>query len=230
MSPSTFEELLSFVAPIIVKKSTVMRDPIGPSERLALTLRYLVTGDAQRTIAASYRISLTTITRVLSETCDALWASLLNLKFIDPPSTEAQWREIAAEFENKWNFPHALGAIDGKHVVMQAPHNSGSEYFNYKKTHGIVLLAVCNARYEFLLVDIGDSGRQSDGSVYNNSHLGHAIEHKLLNIPKPEKINADSSKLYPFVFVADDAFGLKPHMMKPYPNQNLPIDQRIFNY
>ena len=207
-----------------------MRDPIGLSERLALTLRYLVTGDAQRTIAASYRISPTTITRVLSETCDALWDSLLNLKFIDPPSTEAQWREIAAEFETKWKFPHALGAIDGKHDVMQAPHNSGSEYFNYKKTHSIVLLAVCNARYEFLLVDIGDSGRQSDGSVYNNSHLGHAIEHNLLNIPKPDKINPDSLKLYPFVFVADDAFGLKPHMMKPYPNQNLPIDQRIFNY
>ena len=92
------------------------------------------------------------------------------------------------------------------------------------------MLAVCNARYEFLLVDIGDSGRQSDGSVYNNSHLGHAIENNLLGIPKPEKINPDWSKLYPFVFVADDEFGLKLHMMKPYPNQNLPIEQRIFNY
>ena len=222
MSPSTFEELLSFIAPIIVKKSTVMRDPIGPSERLAVTLRYLVTGDAQCTIAASYSISPTTIGRVLSETCDALWVTLLNLKFIDPPSTEAPWREIATEFQNRWNFPHALGAIDGIHVVMQAPHNSGSEYFNYKRTHSIVLLAVCNARYEFLLVDIGDSGRQSDGTIYN--------ENNLLDIQKPEKINPDSSKLYPFVFVADDAFGLKPHMMKPYPNQNLPIEQRIFNY
>ena len=127
-------------------------------------------------------------------------------------------------------MPTQITTIDGKHVVMQAPHNSGSEYFNYKKTHGIDILAVCNARYEFLLVDIGDSGRQSDGSVYNNSHLGNAIEHNLLNIPQPEKINPDSLKLYPFAFVADDAFGLKPHMMKPYPNQNIPIDQRIFNY
>ena len=65
MSPSTFEELISFDAPIIVKKSMVMRDPIGPSERLPVTLRYLVTRDAQCTIAASYRISPTTIGRVL---------------------------------------------------------------------------------------------------------------------------------------------------------------------
>ena len=79
-------------------------------------------------------------------------------------------------------------------------------------------LAVYNARYTFLLVDIGDSGKQSDGRFCNNSHLGQAIDNKLLDIPKPEKINPDSSKLCSFVFVADYAFGLKPHMMKPYPN------------
>ena len=59
---------------------------------------------------------------------------------------------------------------------MQAPHNGGSEYFNYKKTHSIVLIAVYNAKYEFTMVDIGDSGRQSDGRVFNNCSLGYAIE------------------------------------------------------
>ena len=54
MSPTTYEELLAFVAPIIVKQRTIMRDPVSPSERLAVTLRFLVTGDAQCTITASY--------------------------------------------------------------------------------------------------------------------------------------------------------------------------------
>ena len=230
MSPSTFDELLSFIAPLIIKQRTVMRDPVGPAERLAVTLRYLVTGDAQSTIAANYRISPSTIGRIITETCSALWASLLNKKFLDPPSTESEWKVVAQEFEAKWNFPHALGAIDGKHVVMQAPHNSGSEYFNYKKTHSVVLMAVCNARYEFIMVDIGDSGRQSDGSVYNNCNLGYAIENNTLNIPEPESIGQNPDNILPYVFVADDAFGLKRHMMKPYPNQNIPMDQRIFNY
>ena len=39
-------------------------------------------------------------------------------------------------------------------------------------------MAVCSANYKFLLVDIGDSGRQSDGSVYSNSNLGFTIEKK----------------------------------------------------
>ncbi|XP_071941061.1 uncharacterized protein [Antedon mediterranea] len=90
-------------------------------------------------------------------------------------------------------------------------------------------MAVCDANYKFTLVDIGDSGRQSDGSVYGCSYLGHAIENNLLNIPAREML-PNSDKTLPCVFVGDDAFGLKKHMMKPYPSSHLETDQRVFNY
>ena len=90
-------------------------------------------------------------------------------------------------------------------------------------------MVVCGADYKFLLVDIGDRGRQSDGSVYFNSNLGFAIQNNSLNIPPASQL-ANSSRILPYVLVGDDAFGLKPHMMKPYPHQNLPVNQRVFNY
>ena len=229
MSPKTYEKLLGYVASDLTKCTTKMREPIGPDERLSITLRYLTTGDAHTTISANYRMSSTTVGRIINETCDALWNRLSEQKYIKAPRTENEWNNIAKEFENRWNFPNCIGAIDGKHVVMFAPAGLASGYFNYKKNHSIVLLAVCDATYKFTLVDIGDSGRQSDGSVYNNSHMGYAIEHKKLNIPNDCLITS-SDKVLPYVFVADDAFGLKRHMMKPYPFTNLSTDKLIFNY
>ena len=214
--------------PTYPEKKTRMRDSIGPKERLCVCLCYLVTGDAQTTIAASYRVS-PAVGRIIAETCELLWKTMIERGFLKMPCTVEDWKIIAHEFGKYWNFPNCIGALDGKHVVMQAPAKSGSVYFNYKKTFSIVLMAVCNARYEFTLVDIGDCGQQSDGSVYNCSNLGYAIENNKLNIPGPTSL-PNSQKILPHVFVADDAFGLKPHMMKPFPFQNMPPDGRIFNY
>ena len=44
MTPQKLEELLSWVGPLLVKK-TETREPIEPRERLCVTLRFLVTGD-----------------------------------------------------------------------------------------------------------------------------------------------------------------------------------------
>jgi hypothetical protein len=60
------------------------------------------------------------------------------------PDTENGWREIAREFDVAWNFPHCVGCIDDKHIVMQNPANAGSMYLNYKGTFSIVLLAICD--------------------------------------------------------------------------------------
>ena len=90
-------------------------------------------------------------------------------------------------------------------------------------------MGVCDARYHFVMVDVGDTGRQSDSSVYNNGNVGYAIENNLLGIPKDSKVR-NSNRVLPYVFVADDAFGLKRYMMKPYPSTNLGTEKLIFNY
>ena len=182
MSPTTFEKLLSWIGPLLKRASTKMREAISPSERLCVCLRYLVTGDAQVTIAASYRMSAAVVGRIINDTCEVLWNTLIEKGYLKNPSTPEEWKSISKDFEKFWNFPNCIGAIDGKHVLIQAPANSGSAYFNYKKTFSIVLMAVCNAKYQFTLVDIGDIGRQSDGSVYGSSHLGYAIENNKLNV------------------------------------------------
>ena len=108
--------------------------------------------------------------------------------------------------------------MDGKHIVIKQPKNSGSYYFNYKGTFNVVLLALLDANYKFIYVGVGCNGRISDGSVYGA--LSKAIENCLLSIPADRMI-AEGMEALPHVILIDDAFPLTINLMKPYPLRNL---------
>ncbi|KAL3212976.1 hypothetical protein MRX96_035798 [Rhipicephalus microplus] len=74
------------------------------------------------------------------------------------PKTET-WLHIAEGFSRKWQFSNCIGAVDGKHIQIKSPPNSGSMYFNYKGTYSVVLLAVVDSDYKFMIVDVGAYGK-----------------------------------------------------------------------
>lgn len=163
---------------------------------------------------------------IVNETCRAIWTALVD-EFMSIPN-EDDWRNKEKEFHEKWNFPNCVGAIDGKHVVLQAPPSSGSLYFNYKNSHSIVLMAMVDASYKFVFVDIGAYGRNSDSGVLSHSQFGQALLNNELRIPEP-KILPGSDVLVPHVVVADGAFPLRSNLLRPYTG-NLNDSQRVFNY
>lgn len=144
------------------------------------------------------------------------------------PTTNEEWLKISYDFEKKWNFPHCRGALDGKHVTIQAAPNSGSYFFNYKGFHSVVLLALVDANYKFLLVDIGCNGRISDGGVFAASAMPGIIQRSGINLPK--KPLPGRRLAVPHIVVADDAFPLQEYIMKPYSTTNIPGSARIYNY
>lgn len=146
------------------------------------------------------------------------------------PSTQEEWLQIARQCEEKWNYPHCLGAFDGKHVVLQAPFNSGSDYYNYQGDFSIVLFALVDADYNFLFADIGCQGRISDGGVFKNSKLWKLQNEKKLCIPEPASL-PHRQKDVPYVFLGDEAFALTENVMKPFSgDHNKGTLQRIYNY
>ena len=78
-------------------------------------------------------------------------------------------KSIGDEFYERWNFPNCIGAIDGKHVMIQCLFNSGSLFYNYKSYFSIVLLAVASADYRFVMVDVGAYGSSNDSGVLNHN-------------------------------------------------------------
>jgi len=106
------------------------------------------------------------------------------------------------DFWNIWNFPTRIGAVDGKHVNIEAPANSGSVYFNYKKTFYVILLALVDANYNFIMTDIGSFGRSSDGGIFSHSALEKRMQNGSLNIPPDSGLPGTSIET-PFVIVGD---------------------------
>lgn len=152
-------------------------------------------------------------------------------EFLVVPNTEDEWKNVAKDFWDKWNFPFCLGAIDGKHVVMKAPTKSGSLYYNYKGTFSVVLMAVVDANLKFIYVDIGSYGHNSDGGVFSNCTLGKRLASESLNLPADAYLpNAQILGKVPYVFVADEAFPLQEHILRPFPGRNCQEQTRIFNY
>lgn len=74
-------------------------------------------------------------------------------------SKEEEWKKIATDIGIKWNFYNCLGSMDGKHIENRKPPGSGSYYYNYKQTFSIVLMAVVNSKYEFIMIDVGANRR-----------------------------------------------------------------------
>jgi len=168
------------------------------------------------------------LSKIIHPTAIAL-IEALGPDFMKTPSSEQEWEIVAEGFWKEWNFPNCVGALDGKHIAMTPPPGSGTEYYNYKGGFSIVRMAMVDSDYRFIYPDVGTNGKISDGGVFGKSTLKRKLEMQELSIP-PLKRLPYSQKQTPFVVVADDAFGLKPYLMRPYPGTGLTHAERIYNY
>lgn len=125
-------------------------------------------------------------------------AYLYHAIFLWTPTSEAGWTAIAKDFYEKWQYPNCLGNLDGKHIYIQPPGHSGSTFRNYKGRFCVVLMAVVDANYRFVYVNVGSQGKLSDGSLFAHSDLRRAMDGGLLNIPRPEPL-PNSNTVVPHV-------------------------------
>jgi hypothetical protein len=101
-----------------------MRPSIPARLRLQATLRYLAGATSFGVLEDIFRIPKSTLSRMIPEVCDAIWEEL-HEECIILPQTEEDWRAKSQEFLDTWQYPFALGALDGKHVEVQAFNKSG---------------------------------------------------------------------------------------------------------
>jgi hypothetical protein len=133
---SQFEWLLSSCRQHIEKMDTQMRRSIRADKRLAITLKFLATGTSFYNLSGEFVVGETTVGTIVLETCAAIISVFEQPNQV--PRTEMEWKKIAKDFYEKWDYPNTIGALDGKHVLIEKPEHSGSQFHNYKDNFNIV--------------------------------------------------------------------------------------------
>ncbi|CAB0043209.1 unnamed protein product [Trichogramma brassicae] len=119
--------------------------------------------DSAHKNALFYSIGQSTLYAIVPEVFGVI-STVLAQRYLRKPSVE-DFKRVAEEF-NGLDFPHCVGLLDGKHCSIRKPMHSGSAYYNYKKFHSIVLVAIPDIHKRFLMVNLGGYGTDVQ-SVWN---------------------------------------------------------------
>ena len=163
--------------------------------------------ESYTSLSCQFRVGRSTISKFLPEVCRAIQDEFTR-EYLRCPTTPDEWKELEMEFRIRWNVPHALGALDGKHVALKKPKNSGALYHHYKGFFSVVMLALVDGQYKSRWVDVGTAGSSSDAEIFNTCHLKRTIDDGSIGFPDPAPITQGGRDV-PYFILADDAFALK---------------------
>lgn len=204
-----------------------MREKVCVSHLIPLIFyRFIITGSSFKTLSFSFRVGVATVAKIVRELAKSIWQSLQAVHM--PVPTMAQFIEIAKDCFSLWNFPNALGCVDGKHIKVKCPKKTGSMFWSYKHQFSMILQGLVDANYRFVIIDVGACGKQNDGSVFEASDFFRLMHTNKLEIPPPSFLPGTIVKA-PYVFVADDAYPLMTNLLKPYTRVQLSLEEEIFN-
>lgn len=88
------------------------------------------------------------------------------------------------------------------------------------------------------MIDVGAAGREGDAGIFATSKFENLLSNfeqgilPNLELPVPSQLPC-SRRVMPYVFVGDEAFGLRENLMRPYPGRGrgtLSLIEKIFNY
>ncbi|XP_016970141.1 uncharacterized protein LOC108037974 [Drosophila rhopaloa] len=127
MSQKSFNTLFGMVEQYLVPKRNTRPDAIQIKAKLAIVLEFPASGDVQRHIGSTYRISKQYFGVILLQVSIVIWTALRD-EF--PKWTSGNMLMWVEGFEDEWNFPNCIGAVDGKHMAIKGPPNSGSLFYN----------------------------------------------------------------------------------------------------
>lgn len=151
-------------------------------------------------------IHQTTVSKIIVEVMDAILGKAKTwIKF---PKTNDEFDAAKLEWQEKYSFPAAIGALDCTHVKIKKPTDFGDEYVNRKGYASINVQATCNSKEVFTSVDVSWPGSVHDSRIWRASDIETTIRNNGVNA----------------LLLADSGYGITPWLMVPFRNPTTPLE------
>ncbi|XP_028807053.1 protein ALP1-like [Neltuma alba] len=219
MGRATFDMICEELNSVIAKEDTTLRNAIPVTQRVAVCLWRLATGDPLRLVSKRFGLGISTCHKLVLEVCTAIKIVLMP-KYLQWPD-EATLGNIKGEFESISGIPNVVGSMYTSHIPIIAPKISVAAYFNKRHTernqktsYSITVQGVVDPRGVFTDVCIGWPGSMPDDQVLEKSALYKRAEKGLLK---------------GVWIVGSSGYPLMDWVLVPYTQQHLTWTQHAFN-
>lgn len=170
--------LRSITSPVV----SAGRPPMPMKECLLITIWVLKNNEPYRTVSERFEISIGHCVRIFHDVCTKLFN--LSHRYIAWPTIEEAHKVIEDFNESPANdgFPNVLGCLGVTHILIPASQTDLT-YYDKKGNNSMILQAVCNARQEFMNINVGWPGSAHYAHVWIQSGVYSEIKENSGFIP-----------------------------------------------
>lgn len=173
-------------------------------QQMEVFLRYVGDPGFQNGVAEDIGIHQSTVSKTITNVSQKIFdKSHYWIKF---PSLPNEIMEAKREWQLRYNFPSAVGAIDCTHILINKPHEHGDEYVNRKGLTTLNVQATCNAEEKFTSIDASWPGSVHDSRIFRNCNLNQILARY-----------GDQA-----ILLGDKGYGITPWLMIPFRNPGTP--------
>lgn len=173
----------------------------------------MASGDSFPILGATYNVQASVLETIIMEICEIVIQYLQ--PEVMPTPNRKKWMKIRKSFWKLYDMPNCMGSLYGRFVAI-----------NNKQ---FMFLAVVDASYKFVMIDVGDYCDGNPAKVWPKSIMSKQFENHDFEIPTRRRVN---DQILPYVMVAGNSFAPDSYIIKTFrPNDVDEIKDvhKIFN-
>lgn len=194
MNPERFDHLLSLFHNSIKRTKIQIYKVITAGACLAITLRFLVSGEAQQSLSYSFCKGKSTVRKIISEMCEDIYKAFQCRAISEVTFFQKTGRN--SEIWRSWNFLHIVRSIESKQLWIKCTKLTGILSHNYKE------LMLINVLLSLILVVTGVTVTD----VLANFAMGKAFESCKFHLPNNKPWSGCEFSPLPYFLLSDNGF------------------------